>query len=352
MSKSQPKAFMNLQKLFWVDLASNRLETLPQGLFMNVSNLYILILCNNPLNQIEYDMFAGISMKIIHSEMVPVCCISQVDFICTKSKQWFNSCDNLLPNIGVKVSFVTVSFLVLLVNMLLFLGQTRKSTITGKSYITIVSAICFTNISLTLYFIIYWSIDKYYGNNFILRKSKWQNSTICTILFSGFLSFQFLQPFLLPLFSFARFMVVKYPIESKFKSTKFTLKTLLMGISLITLFSIVCGIIINHQGGSPDILCLPFVDPKKTSRLIKVTISLVTSIQIFTIIAASVMYILMLTLIKKSENITRSNISTHSTTIILRQIIILLLLKIICWISSNTIYITAMIMDKYPPLII
>ena len=318
---------------------------------MNVSNLYILILHDNPLNQIEYDMFAGISIKVIHSKITPVC-ISQADIICTKTKQWFNSCGNLLPNINIKVACITVSFLVFLVNMLLFLGQIRKSTIAGRPYLIIVSAICFSNLSLTLYFIIYWSTDKYYADNFILRISTWKKSAICTFLFSGFFSFKFLEPFLLSLFSLARFMVVKYPFKSKFKSAKFTLKTLLMGISLILLSSTVCGMRISYQGGSPDILCLPFVDPKRNSRLVQITISLVTSVQIFTTSATSVMYILMLTLIKKSEDITRGNINSNFIGIIFRQVILLSLLKIICWISSSIIFITAMIMDRYPLLLI
>ena len=31
MSKSEPKTFLNFRKLFWVDLACNRLEIIPQG---------------------------------------------------------------------------------------------------------------------------------------------------------------------------------------------------------------------------------------------------------------------------------------------------------------------------------
>ena len=352
MSKSEPRTFMNLKRLFLVDLANNMLETLPQGFFINVSNLYIFILYDNPLNQIEYNMFAGISIKIIHSKMISVCCISKDDLICTKTKYWFNLCDNLLPNVSINTSFIMVSLLVLLTNMLSFLGQVRKSKIVAGTYLIITSAISFTNMSLTLYFMIYWFIDMYYADNFVLEISKWKKSATCIFLFSGFLSFKFLEPFLLSMLLLARLMVVKYPIESKFKSTKFTSKRLLIGILLISSFSMVCGIIAAYQGGSPDILCLPFVDPTKNNRLIKVTISLATSVQIFTISATISMHILMLTSIKKSENITRSNISTHYTTIILRQIIILSLLKIICWISSNTIYLTAMFMDKYPPLMI
>ena len=37
---------------------------------------------------------------------------------------------------------------------------------------------------------------------------------------------------------------------------------------------------------------------------------------------------------------------------VFRQILILSLSKVICWISSSVIFITALVMDKYPPLII
>ena len=351
MSKSEPKTFMNLRRLFWVDLSSNKLESLSKRFFVNVPNLYIFIIYDNPLNQLQHDIFIGIFIRVIHSKMIVVCCSIKVDLICTETKHWFSSCNSLLPNVSIKVSFIIISLLILSTNML-SLRQVRKSTVAGRPYLIIASAICFTNMSLTLYFILHWFIDMYYGDNFVLIISKWKNSATCAFLFSLFLSFKFLQPFLLSLLSLARLMVVKYHFVSKFKSTKFTLKGLMLGFSLICLFSITCGLMVTFQGGSPDILCLPFADPTQNSKFIQVTIFSVAAVQIFTIFATSTMYFLMLTSIKKSGNNIGSNTRSHSTTVVLRQMIILSLSKVICWLSSSVIFITTLIMDKYPPLII
>ena len=351
MSKSEPKTFINLKRLFWVDISSNKLESLSKRFFVNVPNLYIFIIYDNPLNQLQHDIFMGIIIKIIHSKMMVVCCINKVDLICTETKDWFSSCNSLLPNVSVKVSFIIISLLILSTNMLSFL-QVRKSTVIGRPYLIIVSAVCFTNMSLALYFILHWFIDMSYGDTFVLIISKWKNSATCAFLFSLFLSFKFLQPFLLSLLSLARFMVVKYPFVSKFKSTRFTLKILMLGFSLICLFSIISGVMVTFQGGSPDILCLPFADPTKNSKFIQVIIYLASAIQIFTIFATSTMYFLMLTSIQKSENNIRSDTRSHSTSVVLRQIIILSLSKVICWLSSSVIFITAFVMDKYPLLMI
>ena len=351
MSKSEPKTFMNLKRLFWVDLSSNKLQSLSKRFFVNVPNLYIFIIYNNPLNQIQHDIFVGIFIKVIHSKMMVVCCSIKVDLICTETKHWFSSCNSLLPNVSVKVSFIIISLLILSTNML-SLHQVRKSTVAGRSYLIIASAICFTNMSLTLYFILHWFIDMSYGDNFVLIISKWKNSATCAFLFSLFLSFKFLQPFLLLLLSLARLMVVKYPFASKFKSSKFTLKILMLGFSLICLFSIISGIMVTFQGGCPDILCLPFADPTKNSKFIQVIIYVVAAVQIFTIFATSSMYFLMLTSIQKSGKNIKSDTRSHSINVVLIQMIILSLLKVICWISSSVIFITAFVMDKYPLLMI
>ena len=109
---------------------------------------------------------------------------------------------------------------------------------------------------------------------------------------------------------------------------------------------------VTFQGGSPDILCLPFADPTKNSKFIQVIIYLASAVQIFTIFATSTMYFLMLTSIQKSENNIRSDTRSHSTSVVLRQIIILSLSKVIFWLSSSVIFITAFVMDKYPLLMI
>ena len=71
------------------------------------------------------------------------------------------------------------------------------------------------------YLFIVWIGDLQYGREFIVNEMKWRNGVLCTLAFVLILMFSLVIPYLLSLLSFARYMVVVHPMESKFRSASF-----------------------------------------------------------------------------------------------------------------------------------
>ena len=131
---------------------------------------------------------------------------------------------------------------------------------------------------LALYLMITWSNDIYYGNMFFLESDQWKNSKLCALNFFFITSYILLIPHCLCFLALSRFMVIKYPFDSKFKSTKFVFKCLLI------LFSSIMGIAgayTHATDTSLSFLCSPFIDPTFSYLEMKIFTSLTFSIQMF-----------------------------------------------------------------------
>ena len=202
ISTVDQKTFSNLLKIFSIDLSKNRLTVIPKGTFSNLTTLFIFILYDNPPSQIDCEMFSGFHVRIIHSNNFQICCIAQsVHLICTHSKHWYNSCDNLLPNDSLKIFLVLVSTLVLVVNFQFIILQLRRAK---SSYFCIVVTLSLTYVSLSLYLIAVWFVHLHYGKCFVTEKFHWRDSVVCASISTGILCYNLLQPFLLVLLSLAR----------------------------------------------------------------------------------------------------------------------------------------------------
>ena len=347
LSNIQQKAFNSLQKLILVDLSLNKLNTLPIGTFTNVKHLLILILHGNPLQNIQYNMFMDVSNDIIHSNNFEVCCIANSKLLCTKPNLWYNSCGNLLINFRLTLSFIIVSVLILFANCTLLFFLLQSYNAFGKTYLMIGITIILVVMFLLFLFIVLWSSDLHYGHIFVTKMFTWKKSIICNIILSGFLSYKLFQPFLLTSLSLGRLMVVLYPFQSKFKSLKYTLKIIIIGYANIAFLSVLCGTIINFYI-SPNNLCLPFSDPSNKSLIIWILTVVSFVVQLFTIFGTLSMYIHMTQEMKKSQKYLRSTKAVTSYSHIIKHITLLTLSEILCWIPASVIFVTALILDRYP----
>ena len=94
------------------------------------------------------------------------------------------------------------------------------------------------------------------------------------------LNFNIASPFLLGFLSLSRLMVVLYPLNTKFKSTKFAITRvffLLVTAFVISLIITVTMFIL--YGTVPLSLCSPFVDPTDSILLIKIITWFIVIIQ-------------------------------------------------------------------------
>ena len=200
---------------------------------------------------------------------------------------------------------------------------------------------------LLVLFIVLWSSDLYYGHIFVTKMLTWKKSVICNIVLSGFLLHKLFQPFLLTILSLGRLMVVLYPFESKFKSLKYTLKKIIIGFTSIAFLSVLCGTIVKFHI-SPNNLCFPFADPSNKSLIIWILTVVNFVVQLFTIVGTLTMYVNMTQEMKKSQNYLRSTRTVSSYSHIIKHITLLTLSQFLCWIPASVIFVTALILDRYP----
>ena len=149
--------------------------------------------------------------------------------------------------------------------------------------------------------------------------------------------------------SLSRLMVVLHPFDTKFKRTSFTVKCLIVLISIPFLISTVATVYLKFiMITLPTSLCLPFVDPLNTSVFIKTVIWVVCITQTLTSIMIIVLHVLLIKALKESrKNIQSPSAKSNSNTAIAVQLFFISLSNILCWFPANIIYITAMFLDRY-----
>ena len=351
ISTIQQNSFNSLKNLFSVDISNNNLNTLPPRIFTNVTHLLLLVLYGNPLKQIQVNMFIGTFINFVHSINFQICCVSNSHLICTKPDLWYDSCSNLLPNDSLVTSFIISALLILIVNFVSLHFHIQKSGCLGKPYLIIVIALILTNLLLLFQFIVLWSTNLYYKETFVTEVYHWRDSLMCTLIMSGFLLYKLFQPFILTVLSAARFMVILYPLESKFRYSMFTLKVTIVGFITCVVTSMKCGLIIRLQG-SPNNLCLPLVDPSDKSWIVYMITGIIAIVQLVVIVLTTIPHVLIILQIKMSQNNIRFTSNVQSAAAIVKHVILLTMSMVLCWVPASIIFCSALFMNKYPMLMV
>ena len=134
--------------------------------------------------------------------------------------------------------------------------------------------------------------------------------------------------------------MIRYPFDSKFKSTKFVFKC------LVILFSSIIGIIgayTHATDTSLSFLCSPFIDSTFSYLEMKIFTSLTFSIQLFSASFIPYLHYKIVQLLKKSQRI-RDETGGLSWSLKL-QLILLSVSDIICWIPSTIIHLSSIFLD-------
>ena len=92
-----------------------------------------------------------------------------------------------------------------------------------------------------------------------------------------------------------------------------------------------------------------FVDPTNSFVLIKYITWAIIIIQFCAVIFIFILYILILSIFKKSEEVFQEKVfKKHVNTFFIVQMVIVTGSNILCWIPSGTIYLASTFLDKYP----
>ena len=349
LSLIESKSFQNLGKIKLIDMSNNKLLFLFRNTFYNVVNIDILKLQNNLFTDIKFNMFSTVPVKVIITDDFHICCISPKGTQCIETPPWYISCSNLLPNMKVRFLFSIISFIILAGNSLCFL---KNITIImkrhkGELYSII---ICATNAGDSLwggYLCIVWVGDLQYGREFIVNEMKWRNGVLCSLAFMFILMFSLVMPYLLSLLSFARYMVVVYPMESKFRSARFVCNSVCAGAGFSLLITFLFVIYLKFKQIIPTYLCSPFIDPSNSIAEIKFVTIGVAVLQMLTFCFIIIIYFQLLRFVLKlkQEMLVESKLMSRG---LVMQILLVTASNLAGWFPSSLIFLISLLKSKYP----
>ena len=219
----------------------------------------------------------------------------------------------------------------------------------NKALSVMVIAINVTDIFYSIYLCIIWIADLSFQKKIHVKEELWRSSVACFCAFFIMLYFTLLSTFVLTFMALSRLMLVWYPVDTKYKDHNFVFKSILSLSSLSFIICLSVTIIFRiHFGILPMSLCLPFVDPSNSIVLIKIIVWSSILIQSLLSMVIVIIYILLaLGLYKvKNEDINLKSIHTSYGSLIL-QLILITVSNMVCWFSTNGIYIATLILTEY-----
>ncbi len=344
-------AFVN-QSLMVFNLTDNCLSVLHGNVFTSLSSIVILSIEKNMFHEIHKNGFGGTQIRFLETDIFQMCCLLVDKANCTAPLPWYISCSNLLPSKSLQAMFYVVSMFIVVASMLSLILQRisfKKGLEKTGAYGSTVASVNTSDLVCAIYIITVWAADLHYQDKF-WPKEQWKSSPLCFVTFAIILNFSFLSPLLLSFLSFSRLMVVLHPIDSEFKRTKFVVKYIVLAFVISTVISIsltvVAWVLVSEL---PVALCSPFIDPTDSLIITKVLIWLVTLFQLTAAIFIVVVYITLITSLRKSQKKIQESVSKRQSNMpIIIQILAMTSSNILCWIPSGVIFLVSMFQDQYP----
>ena len=339
------KSFFNLYSLKFLDMSNNPLTIIPNYSFLNLLSITVVNFTSDFYKQVALNSFSNIKLPVVVINTNYISEITSHGSLCMLYPPSEALCSGILSD-----EFpIQIIFLMLVLtgtsNTVAIVLQLLRNTVI-KSFLAIAISINTGGFLFGLYFgLILIAHLLLYKTLFVSRL--WKTHNFCFLAFGLILWYSFLYPFLLTFMAVSRFMVVFYPLKTKFKQFHFTALTILVisGFSFGSSLSI-C-LIINLMGEViPSVLCFPFVEPTDSGFIMGIVTWFVGATQILCSITILIVHILVFMKVGKSKNLVSSKNSKSSNPIII-QIFLLTVSSIVCWFPSNIIYITAIYKSSF-----
>ena len=345
------KSFKNLGKVHLIDLSFNKLQTISKDTFYNITSVFKLIIKNNDLHNLNSDWLSHAHINILVTNNAHVCCIVPSEILCKTQKHWYTSCTRLLGSFSIKLTFIIISSIVTLINLISFLGNlcVVKRKRKGMLQSIIVIFINIGYLCLGLYLAVIWIGDSYFGDIYAVRIIQWRRNMLCSLGFFLLLEYSINVPCLHSLLLLASLMVTKYPLKSKFKIATFVFKCAL-GITVSTgtcVFGI--GLLTKIYNIFPMTICSSFIDPTDTISLIPYITWFIAICQLiaFTFICTCSV-LLMNSLYSAKASIPDLHKSYRKSKTLILKLVIIALANFISWIPSSVIFLSLLFLERYP----
>ena len=358
----ESNSFYNISNAFLLNLANNKLKMFSMKFFHTIFKLISLVLYNNPLYQVDNMLLDGILINMLLTNNHLICCMKQFKTVCNPHVSWQTSCSPLLLN-RVAQSLVILMFLLIIYCNTCSLGSHFQEVYRNyflvnrqekrKMSIPYQITVCFIdagNLMYGIYLILLWFADVYYGKDFFIKKVNSEQTFVCFLAFTTSLSFYVLLPIFLIFLSLLRYMVIKHPLNCKFKSPTFVMRSLFLTTSIVYVVLLTEAITFLSYHGSPNSLCSPFMDQSNFLLLVKVHALSVTFIQLLQIFSCIIMQYNTIMILQKSIKTTARK-STKMKGMV-TQLCLLTSFEIFSWVSSSSIHVMCLYVENFPSKIV
>ncbi len=345
----QMESFQNLSKLTCLHLSHNPLHNLPPNAFKSTPQLQLFYFVNSTLDAFGSNALLYSSIVVIVTDDFHVCCLVSNETTCLTHRPWYKSCGQILPLSSMKVLYISVSVFVFVLNMcsIFFHISTRH---TNRSTFTIsVLLVNLCDVFCCVYLGIIWISDIVYEGIFVVWEENWKSGNVCFVASGTLICFAILCQTVLLFMTLSRLMVVINPVDTVFSTTAFTLKVLLSAYVTSFLAGVCASIVSKHvHKEMPMALCLPFVDPQKSSIMIEVQTWFIAATQTVTSGVILLMHVVLVSKVKESDKAIRKSKEGKNQTPIILQLTMITMSNILCWFPTNAVFIAAMFLVSYP----
>ncbi len=371
--------FSNTKQIVSIELMDNNIKNIRHHTFYSLSHLNSLNLSNNPILKISKEafgivpklarisllnvvgtkvsckLFHQLNIKILETNMTHMCCMLPRNAKCSLVLTWPFSCRTLLKSISLHDSCGGVGFLILSANILTILVQSHESGQRRGAFAFTVLLTSASNLPLSVPLIILWIRNLVFAESFPLFQDNWQGSGTCFVIFSLFL-YHIVSSSMSSVFvARARFMVVKYPVETKYKEIDFLrdkgfkmCASALFASAFLTFMTWLLNSLFS-DAAKLSTLCHPLYDPSKKVFMIKFLTWFVSIAQVLAVIFVITIYVTLLKTLQQSQESVRDMKKVETTNTVLKsQLLIFTIANIVCWIVPNTVFLTLLFLDHYP----
>ncbi len=276
----ETESFVNLPQLRYVNLSMNHVDTFVHFFTLGCFQLKMLSIMNNKIGDIDENALLNMAIDVVETEDYHMCCISHSDSTCLADRPWYISCTDLLPSDAIKAVFVLMSLVIFVPNCISMILHVASYK-TNKSFSVAVISVNLTDILCGIYLGTIWITDIKQKGKFMAIEVMWRSGAACFAAFCISLTCSMLTPLVILFVALSRLMIVLYPVDTKFKRVKFTVKCLVAIFLSAMLLCMALTLAAKFMEGSiPFSLCLAFVDPSNSVMLLKLITMFIAVLQV------------------------------------------------------------------------
>ncbi len=349
ISTVKSETFTNILSSFSLVLENNKINVLPQNTFENVEHVTVFNVKNNYFLSVETGIFSSISVDLVITDQLLICLLVPSQTMCNKCKPWYIFHPKIIQSVLLHILYFCLSVGIFIINMLLLLYALKDAKNKNKlePFNLLLLSLCVTNLFICIYLATIGGGNQFYGElYFVSAAETWKTSFPCSFGFFSIMNFCLSDPILSILMAVSRFCVTKYPLHSKFKSSKFVAKwvVFLEMLSVSIAVGVTCLVTLGSKIPTP--LCFPFADPLKVLSPTLFILAFLFTIQLCFLVSNGVLYIKMAAHIKHSglESGTNRTLGTKSTI----QLCLLCLFNSFGWLTPSIFFLVLVFLKQYP----